>query len=145
MTPFFFAMLRVSTERWLSWLSNIRMEGFSIVEPLYCTKCFITRENNSPFIQPDGDARPSVPGGAPFIIWGLNFFLGNIMTGGRVFPEALIMRQDVIRTPLSPLVHWETCLVPFADKTFFGLWTVVVAVSSRLYIRVPSANLGERP
>jgi hypothetical protein len=65
----------------------------------------------------------------------LNFFLGNTIAEGMKFPVALITQQVVTNISRSPLVAELTCFIPF-----LAIITVVVAVSSRLKMRVPSAN-----
>ena len=70
--------------------------GFSMEQPMCLMKWLRTRGNNSPFIQPLCVAKPSVPGGAHFIIWSLKWTLENTIAGGNDLPTALAQQQTFL-------------------------------------------------
>ncbi len=136
-TPFSFANFLASIIIWISWLCDIKIDGFFCDEMLHLLKCFTVGRNKSFFIQLLELLKPWKPGGVAFSIKFLKFFRRNTNTGGNVVPFAAIKQYTVTNEPLSTETILRTCSVPFAANTLLGFWTVWTPVSSKLKMWEP--------
>lgn len=98
-----------SNDVWLTWLSNNSKMGDSFEDTVYCFICFKTSIKISDTIQPVRDDSPLLPTGAPFKNSSLNRTRGNTNTGGKQFPMAFMMPQNVTSSPLSALTICPIC------------------------------------
>lgn len=88
---------------------------FCTEQPVCVTKCLRLAKKVSPFIQPDGWAKPRQPVGPDFIMLERNFFNGKMNTGGMCVPFEQMKPSMVVFTPRS----FETvCWIYF--NSFFG-------------------------